>query len=231
MKVPWMPKEEISGQASRILADYQSIVGHPVTPPIPVEDIIERYLGLRLSFEDLDTILKTDDVLGATYVKMKRICINERLLEKRSEGRMIFTCAHEAGHWVLHRRFVDAAGRTGRGDGSIICRTIEAKKPIEWQADYFAACLLLPEEQVRTAFQLACGSGQLILHNIESSLGGSSLYVDPCVQNWHLIASVLREAGGFTNVSKQAIIIRLQELGLLVNMTGKTIGWDGYYQN
>ena len=54
MKVPRIPKEEIANIATGVLAEYQTIVGHPIEPPIPVEDIIESHLGLRLGFMDFD---------------------------------------------------------------------------------------------------------------------------------------------------------------------------------
>jgi len=34
------------------------------------------------------------------------------------------------------------------------------------------------------------------------------------------------EAGGFTNVSKQAMIIRLQDIGLVRNETQTRMSWD-----
>ena len=223
--VPWMSKETISESALRVISAYEEMVGDSVKPPIPVEDMIERCLGVNLSFEDLEEKLGMEDVLGATYVKSWLICINSRLLEDRSEGRLVFTCAHEAGHWVLHRPFIDSAMRSGQGGDTIICRSKNSKQPIEWQADYFAACLLMPEKKVEKAFSEVCGPAPLVLENVRSSFGGTPLCVDPCVQNWHFIASLVCEAGGFTNVSKQAMSIRLQELGLLVNLTGVPIGW------
>ena len=225
MKVPWMPKKKISCHASDILADYQRKTGHPVQPPIPVEDIIERYLKLNLSFEDLEEKLGMKDVLGATWVEARLICINERLFEDKSEGRLIFTCAHEIGHWVLHRRFVDMAGRSGVLSNHIICRMRNAKKPIEWQADYFASCLLMPESEVRDGFYTAFGRECLELYNEKSSFRANIFFFDPSTENWPFIAAAVCEAGGFTNVSKQAMVIRLQELGLLVNYTGERIGW------
>ena len=226
MNVPWMPREIIAESASKVIADYQAMVGHPVNPPIPIEDIIERYLHVHLSFEDLENKLGIKDVLGATYVTSRLICINEKLVEGRSEGRLAFTCAHEAGHWVLHRAFVNCAIRAGQLCDSIICRIKNAREPIEWQADYFAACLLMPEKEVKEAFCEVCGTERLVVENIKSAFGGTAFCVDPCVENWHFIASLVCEAGGFTNVSKQAMAIRMQELGVLVNVTGVPIGWQ-----
>jgi hypothetical protein len=226
MSVPWMPKESIACKASKLVTNYQAMVGYTVKPPIPVEDIIERYLEVNLSFEDLEETLGLEDVLGATYIKSRQICINQRLLEDKLEGRLIFTCAHEAGHWVLHRPFIAFSVRSGQPDNAIICRIKNARQPIEWQADYFAASLLMPEKEVKHAFHKACGTEHLVLDNIKSSFGNTAIYIDPCVENWHFIASMVCEAGGFTNVSKQAMIIRLQDLGLLINSTGTHIGWQ-----
>jgi len=225
MKVPWLAKDEIAWKAFRLLTDYEAMVGRELEPPIPVEDIIERSLGLNLSFEDLDVILGTDNVMGALYVESMRVCINERLLEDENEGRLIFTCAHEAGHWVLHRHLVEKPRRSDAGPGAIVCRAKNARKPIEWQADYFAACLLMPEEAVKDALFSACGTEALVLSNVRSCFGGTAHCIDPCVENWHLIADVVREAGGFTNVSSEAMIIRMEELGLLINLTSEPVGW------
>ena len=59
MRVPWMTKEEIARSAEGLLAGYEALMGHRVRPPVPVEDVIERFLGLSLSYEDLDRRLGT----------------------------------------------------------------------------------------------------------------------------------------------------------------------------
>ncbi|MBW1786567.1 MAG: hypothetical protein JRK53_08120 [Deltaproteobacteria bacterium] len=99
MKIPWLSKARISKTASALMADYDSRMGFSVTPPIPVEDIIERHLRLTLSFDDLEEKLGMPDVLGATYVRSRRIVVNERLLEERYEGRLVLS-GTKAG-WYL----------------------------------------------------------------------------------------------------------------------------------
>jgi Zn-dependent peptidase ImmA (M78 family) len=228
MKVPWIPKERIEHSALGIIADYQDMIGHTMRTPIPVEDIIERYLKVNLSFEDLEEKLGMEDVLGATFVKPRLICINEKLLENNSEGRLRFTCAHEVGHWVLHRQFINVAAKSGPQKNDIICRIKNSRHPIEWQADYFAACLLMPEKETINAFCKVCGTEALVVDNVRSSFGSTSLYIDPCIENWPYIAAMVCEAGGF-NVSKQAMVIRLMDLRLLVNLTKERIGWSKSY--
>ena len=272
MKVPWLNKKSISTAAAGVLADYETKIKLRIQPPIPVENIIERGLGLRLGFTDLRKTLKLDDVLGATYVKEQMICVDRSLSENQNEGRLCFTFAHEAGHWVLHRALVDQACRTDcgpgvirlrrnklesttihenklkRGQGSrsdgygasspdhiqqsrggfIFCRIKDAKKPIEWQADYFASCLLLPEDAVRDAFCKCYGSSPLILYNVKSAYCGPVCF-DPCVETWPKIAGMVKETGGFSNVSKQSMIIRLQDLGLVKNETQAKLSWNESY--
>ncbi len=228
MKVPWLTKKSIAGAASGVLADYEAKTRRRVQPPIPVENIIERGLGLLLGFTDLRNKLNLDDVLGATYVQEKMICVDRSLAENRNEGRLCFTFAHETGHWVLHRTLVDQACRTGRGRGFIFCRIKDGKEPIEWQADYFASCLLMPADAVRNAFCRCYGASPLILYNVKSAYCGPVCF-DPCVETWPKIAGVVKEAGGFSNVSNQSMIIRLQDLGLVKNETQARLSWTETY--
>jgi Zn-dependent peptidase ImmA (M78 family) len=225
MKVPWLSKKKINTKAEIVISDYESNVGVNVEPPIPVEDIIERGLHLKRGCIEFENKMVDIEILGATYVKRRLLCVNKKLFQNRYLGRLNFTWAHEVGHWVLHRKFVGPASRLDSTDGEILCRTEDSKKPMEWQADYFAACLLMPDKFVHRAFQEVFGHRPLQVCNIDSKLNGP-LYFDPCIKNWHCIAGTVREAGGFSNVSQQAMIIRLQDLGWVVNETNVCMDWD-----
>jgi len=225
MKVPYLPKQHIAEIAEDVVSDYKALTGTPALPPLPVEDIIERSLGLTLGFIDFEEKYSMPDVYGATYVKKKFIAISTTILDERSEGRYCFTCAHEIGHWVLHRRLVDAAARMAMEEEAVFCREKDAKAPIEWQADYFAGCLLMPEHEVAQAFHQAFGSDDLNLYNVQRIFPTTPFHFDICVDNWQHIADAVRRAGGFSNVSRQAMMIRLQDLGLVINHTGHSINW------
>lgn len=234
MKVPWLAKETIARVAAEVLLGYEERTGRVLTPPVPVEEIIEHHLELDLHYVDFYRRHGLENVYGALYVKERTIAISEVLTADRSEGRLIFTCAHEAGHWCLHRQYTDAAARSSGAAGVVLCRTGRAGKlPVEWQADYFAGCLLMPEEMVRSAWNRAFAIERDIMHvcNVRKafrSFSGPGLRVfDPCIENWHVIADTVRSAGNFTNVSKQSMIIRLQELGLVRNQTDKPMDWSG----
>lgn len=238
VKVPWLSKDAINQTATDMLLGYEDYIGQPLTPPIPVEDIIERYLKLDLQYIDFSQLNGLENVFGALYVRKRTVAISESLLNDRNEGRLIFTCAHEVGHWCLHSKYVEIAGRSSEDDGVVLCRTGKsAKLPVEWQADYFAACLLMPEEMVRGAWSRAfhIEGGTMMICNVKKTFRTLDLpdfkSFDTCIENWHLIADIVRNAGNFSNVSKQSMIIRLQELGLVRNLTGSSMDWSGRSKN
>jgi Zn-dependent peptidase ImmA (M78 family) len=224
MKVPWKEKKTIEAAADRLLADFEAAAGLPARPPIPVVDIIEDCLGLRVALVDFEKRMGVKGVLGATYVAERLVYADTRLVETDDVGRLSFTFAHEAGHWVLHRGFVSAASRSEAGAGVIFCRTRDAKEPIEWQADYFAACLLMPRAAVEDAWNAVFGAAPLEVFN-EDGIDGPLCFDPCCASNWHRIAASVCRAGGFSNVSLQAMIIKLQELGLVRNRTRVRMGW------
>jgi hypothetical protein len=69
--------------------------------------------------------------------------------------------AHEGGgHWRLHRHLFakDRAQTTlfgGPSAPSVICRSSQAKERAEWQADFYASCLLMPRKLVFAAWDEA----------------------------------------------------------------------------
>ena len=74
------------------------------------------------------------------------------------EGRYRFTLAHEGGgHWRLHRGLVrsDHDQEVLFADvpkPTVICRSSKAKERVEWQADFYASCLLMPRKLVFAAW-------------------------------------------------------------------------------
>ncbi len=226
MKVPFLPKQDIAHAAESVIAAYESLTGKTVTPPVPVEDIIEQGLGLRLGFVDFEKQYGMDDVYGALYVTKKLVAISTSLLNDGSEGRFCFTCAHEAGHWILHRHLAHTANRRGPREDAVFCRAANAKAPVEWQADYFAGCLLMPQKAVEDAFHKAFGADRLDLCAVNKTFPTTPFHFDLCVENWRHIAGAVQQAGGFSNISKHAMIIRLQDLGWVVNHTGQAMNWQ-----
>ena len=165
--VPYLSEEQIERDAEALLAAFALARGITIVPPIPIEDIVEKYLKLRLEFDDTHRLFGiprpvTDpDILGAIFFDDRRIVIDESLdpvVTPSKEGRFRFTLAHEGGgHWHLHRHLFGkdpAQGSLFNGPAppSFVCRSSEAKKREEWQADFYASCMLMPRKSVFVAW-------------------------------------------------------------------------------
>lgn len=87
---------------------------------------------------------------------LRQIEINEEILDK-PQGFQESTIAHEIGHWMLHinqEEVEDVAAQLASGkeldpvqwEEPFVCRASNHSKieSIEWQAQYFATCLLMP---------------------------------------------------------------------------------------
>lgn len=149
-KVDWLEREAIEQDAQQLLYEYQEAHGFLSGPPLPIENIIERFLKLELEIDDLQTSLQHPDVIGAIYFDDRRIVIDSTI--EGEDGRFNFTCAHEAMHWRLHRRYflnnpdqISLFGEDNDCRSSFVCRESQSEEPHEWQANYGAACLLMPQ--------------------------------------------------------------------------------------
>ncbi len=120
-----------------------------------------------------------------------------------NDGRTNFTIAHELGHYFLSHQLTQ---------NSFYCLNEEIveegiwQNPIEQEANYFASCLLMPEEKTRNAF-LA------MLSNSRKAKIKDFLHVknDWTFGIWCGIRDDLMKRYG---VSEAALRYRLQQLGL-----------------
>jgi hypothetical protein len=156
-KLRFMQPQEFEDEAIQLLAEYGNKHGLVTAPPIPIDEIVELYLELNLEFLDMQAEFGVDDIHGALWVNDRRVGVDIGLdpAENPSRlGRYHFTLAHETGHWRLHRQlFFRNANQLSlmpedKPRPEYICRSSD-KTPIEYQADQFAACLLMPKEMVK----------------------------------------------------------------------------------
>ena len=168
IKVPYLTSAQLDQVVAELLRNYEKRRGAPVRPPIDVEEIAEGYLGLTLELTDLRQLLGSDDVLGATWFDERRLRVDQSLEGK--EGRFAFTVAHEIAHWQLHRPLYEMEKVTfalfppqpgAKPTAAIVRRAKDRKSPAEWQADQFAARLLMPASMSATSFRASpATSGQ-----------------------------------------------------------------------
>lgn len=171
LKVAYVSDEAIEKDAQALLADYARERGTPLEAPIPIDDIIEKHLKIGIEFDDTHQLFNVPrsgigfdpDILGAIFFDQKRIVIDESLdpdANPAKEGRYRYTAAHEVGHWRLHRGlFGKDPAQTSllepNAVPSVVCRTSQTKERIEFQADLYASCLLMPRKLVFAAWDEA----------------------------------------------------------------------------
>lgn len=214
MQVPFWHKSIIDTMAFDLLQKYCGMRGTKPSPPIDVDDIIEGYFGIDLQFTDLKALLNIPDVLGATWFEDKVMRVESSLEGK--EGRTAFTMAHEIGHWWMHRPIYEmnklslqmfAYDGQRSPSPAIVCRSTQRKDPAEFQADQFAAMLLMPSPLLRAAVASIQDNGPILVENLEQSSRNVS-------ENRMLrdVAKTIIESRGFSNVSVEAMCYRLNDL-------------------
>jgi Zn-dependent peptidase ImmA (M78 family) len=204
-----IPNKTIEQEAVQLVQAFEKESGTRIKPPIPVFEMIE-FLGYDLDFRS-DGFYEDPNNLGGLHIDEKLVVINENLTEQ--EGRMHFTAAHEIGHIKLHVPIL----MKQRARKSILCRKDEGfegnkKDPKEWQADTFAAYLLMPTDRVNDAFN------KVSQHPItlkKKRFLNIFMKTRPARQRSLWIAENVINKGGFENVSKLAMVNRLIGLGLV----------------
>jgi len=217
IKVPFLSLPQIDSAARELLAKYARWKGEDLKPPIDVDEIVEGYFDLSFEVTDLKEVLGITDVLGATWFDDGRVCIDSSL--EGNEGRFAFTVAHEIGHWQLHRPIIEMekvtlplfAGKVGEEPKpGLVCRTQAKKQPAEFQADQFAARILMPAGTVREAAKEVCGEDIPAWDGLNDSRKAGMLD-----SRLRALADQVKDQGGFTNVSNQAMCYRLLDLKLV----------------
>lgn len=161
----------------------------------------EIMLAEGIKFKEIPSI--SNDFVGALTKGNNNqvyIMINKTI---DNLGRKNFTIAHELGHYFLQHQL---------HQNSVFCNTNDIieeghqQNPIEREANYFASCLLMPEDKIKPAFLI-------ILENRSRKKIKDFLLVrnDYTFGVWLLIRDELTKRYG---VSEAALRYRLQHLKL-----------------
>ena len=213
---PYLKNSTIEKESKKLLGDFNNKTGHKLSAPIPVFDIIE-YLGYDVDFRK-DGIYEDKNLLGGTLIDQKTIEINENLSDH--EGRMNFTAAHEVGHIILHVPFYNEKHGKDVSKHKIISRKDGGfegtkKEPEEWQADKFAAFLLMPSELIKKAFF----KNYKRPVNVRKRRLLEIFFPKPAFVKGYAIAKEIIRAGKFDNVSKMAMLNRLIGMRLVKGLS------------
>lgn len=171
---------------------------------VPIEKLIENVFGLSIDYQYLT---ESGDELGkmvydsgylACYnrekgdyelmtVKAGTMMIEASLLEdEKCYGRLRFTYAHELAHWLLHKEIYQ-----GTGIAAAMYNEEQDEDATEWQANYLAQAILMPNGQIKRCFY--------------------SVHQQSAIDK----KGIILEMSKIFEVSKQAMEIRLKHFGLI----------------
>ncbi|MFM6196049.1 MAG: ImmA/IrrE family metallo-endopeptidase [Planktothrix sp.] len=197
-------RESIERRALEILRQMQTTPNF--SPEWPFEaSLVADFLDLGVVWDCIPP--DEQGAIAARILPTERLIeINEEIQEK-PKGFIESTIAHEIGHWVLHinhDQLESGALKSSdnRFDEPFVCRgaTEESHKAsIEWQAQYFASCLLMPR------------------HVLEEKRQGRDL------TQWRHLYKIKDELG----VSISNLTNRLQELGWISIPKGERTIYPG----
>ncbi|MEG3888868.1 MULTISPECIES: ImmA/IrrE family metallo-endopeptidase [unclassified Microcoleus] len=201
----FLKKEEIEGKANEVLMQMEK-EGFLTKWPFEAS-LVADALEIRIVWDKIPS--DNDGIIAAKIEPIKRrITINELFAElEKNEGLQRSTIAHEIGHWILHVNQDEADGVVKQLELPLMCKATEQlflcrsvglqsdKIPsptqsnwkIEWQAQYFASCLLMPQ------------------YMLEKTRRGRNL------TNWSHLYAMADELG----VTISNLTNRLQDLGLI----------------
>lgn len=232
IKVPFLRAAQIEREAAALLVEYEKARGVVITRAVPIEDIVEKHLKLTFEFNDMHRLLdvprsgstQEPDILGAIFFRDRRIVIDESLDPEECpsrEGRYRYTLAHEGGgHWQLHRYLFELESEQislfdAQPRPAAVCRSSQAKAPIEWQADYYASCLLMPRKLVSAAWNEQFPDGSPRVLQPRYPVNHPFVEVQRDETDDAVLDRVARPLARQFLVSPIAMRIRLETLGLL----------------
>lgn len=218
-RVPYLRDHVIEEHAEQLLGEWAAERGE-IAIPVPIDEIVELHLKLGYEVEDLCARFGRPDVLGAIWFGDKVIRVDSSLdpfTYPAMLGRYNFTLAHETGHWWLHRRHLmdDPSAAplfSPNGEPAFVCRS-SAKPREEWQADQFAACVLMPRRLLREAWSEWRGSDEPVA---VTDLPMRDFHATREANEHMAMEQFCKPLAERFAVSAQAMRIRLQALELLV---------------
>ncbi len=204
-------KTIIKGISEKILIDFNPNVvsrGNPL-PLDDFMDYITRVHGLRF-FVNVPFEGNKSHLNGFYQRKDKTIHINPEL---QGTGQFAFVCMHEISHFLLHEdlkisQTVYDQQEDSKYDQATQKHKLEKEKHwIEWQANYLAACLLMPKYSLMF---------QLVKWQIGEGIRNyGSIWVDnqPC--NIRDYKVVITQLAYIFQVSRSILEIRMRDLEMI----------------
>lgn len=151
--------------ARKALMEYRPSYLNWEPQATPIEKIIEDVYGISIEYKyltnnarELGRMIYDDGI--TTYfnkevddyelllVNAGTMLIEASLLDNENcYGRLRFTLAHELAHWLIHKKIF-----SGTGEAAALYNSNKDDDATEWQANYLATAILMPNGQIKRCF-------------------------------------------------------------------------------
>lgn len=151
--------------ARRTLSKYDEMYLNGIPRAVPIETIIEKTFGLRIEYQYLTndarelgrmiydsgtTTFYNREIMDYALMRVESgtMLIEAALLkDEKCYGRLRFTLAHELAHYIIHKRIF-----SGTGIAAALYNNDTDEDATEWQANYLAKAILMPNGQIKRCF-------------------------------------------------------------------------------
>lgn len=159
-------------------------------------------------YKDVIPSIHEKSLLGRVDFKSNEIFMYKKEVEDKKRDR--FTLAHELSHILLgHSQYLDKDSLEENDLPSIEVLDNSMVAKLEFQANYLASCLLVPNEQLAKVFSKIYSESGL------KRRGVFWIYLDNQPENKMIANNIVSKLARYFDVSKSVIKIRLIGFGLL----------------
>ena len=158
MTTRYLPDVHVEREATRLLNQYEREFGTVTKPPVPIEDIADGLLDLRILWDSMSEAAGTS-TLASLEPQDRMIKFNEsrRQIFEETPGLYNTVLGHEIGHWELHvDHGLAAQQQLPRFDQVYECiyqESTSTQGTRETQAHRFMGFLLMPSSLLREAIR------------------------------------------------------------------------------
>jgi len=215
--VPYLTATEIEDLSKHFLEVMApEVLTHPTFLPLAsVMTRLSEEHGIKFALdESLGEDAEGNKYLGWYDVTKRVIVVDAELL--LDDPRFPFTVAHEIGHWYLHTPIkLDALGLASEHVFKDTPQTVLMHRKdapsihgrIEWQANRFAAGVLVPRHTLKPAV-ISCQKGCGIVKNL------GTIWIDGQRGNRRDHRWIVTQLSELYQTSRAVVTIRLRELGI-----------------
>ncbi|NJK36992.1 MAG: ImmA/IrrE family metallo-endopeptidase [Oscillatoriales cyanobacterium RM2_1_1] len=173
----FLSKVFIERQANHLLHQMEAT---PFAPSWPFETaLVADFLDLGVVWDRIPPD-EIGEVAARILPTQRMIEINETLLDI-SQGYIESTTAHEIGHWMLHINQDALDSDIEVDDEPFVCRStsndVKVVESVEWQAQQFASCLLMPRWILDQKFNHRSFTNWSHLYEVKDELGVTISYL------------------------------------------------------